>query len=145
MPNAAIRTFSLTLGFALLATGLAGLVPELLAAPPAALPPGLLVPVGHGILLGLMPVNIVGDGLHLALGLWGVRSWLSTRLALFYARTMAVLGGALAIMGLLPGPDTLFGVVPLYGNNVWIHAAIFATAGFFGFFTLNLRPVPTRR
>ncbi|HEY0419483.1 MAG TPA: DUF4383 domain-containing protein [Acetobacteraceae bacterium] len=145
MPNAAVRTFSLILGFILLAAGLAGLMPGLLVAPRPDMPAGLLVPEGHGALLGLMPVNIVRDALHLVLGLWGVRSWLSTRHAVIYARAMAALAGVLAVMGLLPGPDTLFGVAPLYGNNVWMHTAIFVSAGFFGFLALKQRVIPLRR
>lgn len=31
-------------------------------------------------------------------------------------------GSILAVMGLVPGLDTTFGLIPLFGNDVWLHA-----------------------
>jgi hypothetical protein len=38
-----------------------------------------------------------------------------------------------AVMGLIPGLDTVFGLVPLHGNDVWLHALLAAGAAYFGF------------
>jgi hypothetical protein len=46
---------------------------------------------------------------------------------------MAVLYGGLAVMGLIPGLNTLFGLVPLFGHDVWLHAGTAAIAAYFGF------------
>jgi uncharacterized protein DUF4383 len=39
----------------------------------------------------------------------------------------------LLVMGLIPGLDTVMGLVPLHGNDVWLHAGIAAVAAYFGF------------
>ena len=38
-------------------------------------------------------------------------------------------------MGLVPALrlDTTFGLVPLYGNDIWLHALLAIGAGYFGF------------
>ena len=50
-----------------------------------------------------------------------------------YARSLAVLYGVLGIMGLIPGLNTLFGLVPLHGHDVWLHLGTAAVAAYFGF------------
>jgi hypothetical protein len=39
----------------------------------------------------------------------------------------------LAVMGLVPGLDTTFGLVPIYGHDVWLHALLAGVAAYFGF------------
>jgi hypothetical protein len=41
--------------------------------------------------------------------------------------------GLLAILGLIPGTNTLFGLVPIYGHDVWLHALSALIAAYFGF------------
>jgi hypothetical protein len=36
-------------------------------------------------------------------------------------------------MGLIPGLNTFFGLMPLYGNNVWFNALMGILAAYFGF------------
>ena len=40
-------------------------------------------------------------------------------------------------MGLIPGLNTMFGLVPLFGSNVILHALTAAIAAFVGFMTLQ--------
>ena len=49
-----------------------------------------------------------------------------------YARSVAVIYGLLAIMGLIPGLNTVFGLVPIHGHDVWLHLLIAAPAAYFG-------------
>jgi hypothetical protein len=35
---------------------------------------------------------------------------------------VAVVYGILTVMGLIPALDTTFGLIPLYGHDVWLHA-----------------------
>ena len=46
---------------------------------------------------------------------------------------MAVSYGLLVILGLIPATSTLFGLVPIYGMDVWLHLALGAIAAYFGF------------
>lgn len=73
-------------------------------------------------LLGLFPVNAVHNGVHLAFGIWGVlaaRSWAGAK---NYAQIAGVLYLILAVLGLVV-PDT-FGLIPIGGNDIWLHALL---------------------
>ena len=127
-------TFALFAGIVYLSAGLLGLVPAALYPPPADAPPmhfGLL----HGYLLGLFPVNILHTAVHLAIGFWGIVAWRGLVARKTYPRTLAVFYGALAVLGLVPQLNTLFGVLPLHGHDVWLHAGTAAIAAYFGWRT----------
>jgi len=74
-----------------------------------------------GDLLGLFPINIVHNIVHLAIGaflLWGATEHDNAVLA---AR---VVGAVYLLVGLLGfvAPDT-FGLMPIGGNDIWLHLA----------------------
>lgn len=126
-----ISTFALILGIAYLAGGILGLVPAALQPPPAGVP-AISFGVLYGYLLDVFPVNILGTALHLIVGFWGVAAWSGATSALRYARAMALLFGLLALMGLVPGLNTIFGLMPLHGHDIWLHAGTAAIAAYFG-------------
>jgi len=126
------RSFALLFGILFLLGGIAGFIPALLGAPHAN-HPQLVVDQGYGLLLNLLPVNILHNLVHILFGLWGLLSFRRFSAALLYARGVAVIYAVLAIMGLIPGLNTLFGLVPLFGHDVWFHALIAAVAAYFGF------------
>lgn len=127
-----VRTFALIIGIAYLGAALLGFVPAALT-PPEADDPAVRVHALHGHLLGLFPVNIVHNLVHLAIGAWGLIASRNTVHARRFSRTLAVLYGALAVFGLIPGLQTLFGLVPLHGHDIWLHALTAAAAAYFGF------------
>ena len=90
------------------------------------------VEAGYGLLLGIFAVNILHHLVHLLIGLWGVLTYLRVTGAVSFARGLTILVGVLAIMGLIPGLHTLFGLVPLYGNDVWLRAVTALAAAYFG-------------
>ena len=124
-------TFALILGIAYLAAGLMGLVPALLRPPPADAPPTSFTLL-YGQLLGLFPVNILHTAVHLAIGFWGLSAWRGAADPKVFARSLAMLYGALAVAGLIPGLNTMFGFIPLHGHDVWLHAGTAAIAAYFG-------------
>lgn len=124
--------FALVFGIIYLVVGVAGFVPALLTAPEGATQ-NLAVDTLHGNLLGLFPVNILHTLVHLAIGLWGVMAAKSIGASVTYARSIAVLYGVLAIMGFIPGLSTMFGLVPLHGHDIWLHAGSALVAAYFGF------------
>jgi hypothetical protein len=126
-----IGTFALVFGIAYFAAGLLGLVPAALRPPPADAPPTHFTLL-YGYLLGLFPVNVLHSAVHLAIGAWGLAAWRGMAHPLVYARSLALLYGALAVMGLIPGMSTLFGVLPMHGHDVWLHAGTAAIAAYFG-------------
>lgn len=124
-------TFALVFGIAYLAAGVLGLVPAALQPPPAGAP-ATSFGVLYGYLLGLFPVNVLHSAVHLAIGLWGIAAWSGALSALGYARSLALLYGVLAVMGLVPGLNTVFGLLPLHGHDIWLHAGTAAIAAYFG-------------
>ena len=116
-----VRYFSFTAGLAYLFVGVLGLVPSAISVPHAG-DPSLVVPWGYGLLLGLFPVNVLHDAWHLGIGFWGVASFSSFAKSQAYARGLALLCGLLALMGLLPVLETTFGLLPLFGYDVWLYA-----------------------
>jgi len=124
-------TFTLAFGIAYLAAGLLGLLPAALRPPPPDAPPTHFTLL-YGYLLGLFPVNVLHSAVHLAIGAWGLAAWRGMAEPRVYARSLAILYGALALMGLMPGMNTLFGMLPLHGHDVWLHAGTAAVAAYFG-------------
>lgn len=88
---------------------------------------------GHGYLLGLFHVNLLHNLVHLLFGVMGIAMARTVASATLYARIVAVSYGLLAVMGLVPLLNTLFGLVPIHGWDVALHALIAAVAAYFGF------------
>ncbi len=126
-----VRTFALIYGLVFTVVGIAGFFPALLT--PHDAQHALAVEEGAGELLGLFPVNILHNLVHLAFGVWGLAVYRSTHAAIGYARSVAVIYALLMVLGFIPGLDTLAGLVPLHGNDIWLHALLAAGAAYFGF------------
>jgi hypothetical protein len=124
-------TFAMIFGIAYLGAGVLGLIPAALTPPPTDAPPTTFA-VMYGYLLGLFPVNILHSAVHIAIGIWGLIASRSLASAKVYGRSLAILYGALAVMGLIPGVNTLFGMLPIHGHDVWLHGATAAIAAYFG-------------
>ena len=128
------RTFALIFGLAYLGAGLLGLIPAALMPPPADAPPTSFTLL-YGYLLGLFPVNVLHSAVHLAIGFWGIAASRDATGAKVYGRSLAILYGVLAVMGLIPGLNNVFGFIPLHGHDVWLHAGTAAIAAYFGWRT----------
>ena len=81
-------------------------------------------------LLGLFPVNLLHNIAHLGLGIWGVvasRSWGA-------AKTYnTIAGGTYLLLTVLAFVDpTTFGLMPIGGNDIWLHAVLAAVQLYFG-------------
>ncbi|HMG48299.1 MAG TPA: DUF4383 domain-containing protein [Allosphingosinicella sp.] len=124
------RTFALIFGIVFLAVGVAGFVPQLVQ--PAE---GGAMNMGGqdmGMLLGMFPVNMYHNIVHLLFGLWGLAASRSAAGSVTYARGVAIIYALLAICGFIPSLDSLGGFVPLYGNDIWLHAGLAVVAAYFG-------------
>ena len=124
-----MRYFALAYGAVFLLVGIAGFIPGLVT--PGA-PDAGGVAGGHGLLFGLFPINILHNVVHIVFGIWGLAVFRSFSNARLYARAVAVIYAVLAVMGLIPGLQTAFGLVPLYGHDVWLHAVLAVVAAYFG-------------
>lgn len=128
------RRFALILGIAFLVVGVLGFVPGITRMHSEH--EGLTVHgPGHGDLLGLFHVNVLHNLVHIVFGVAGIACSRSFLLARGYARFVAIAYGLLAILGLIPAANThrLWGLAPIEGHDVWLHALIALAAAYFGF------------
>ena len=126
------RSFALVFGIVFLLAGASGFIPGMLHPVPANAPP-LAVATGYGLVMGLLPVNVLHNLVHVLFGILGVVAYGGLFAPRVYAQIVAVAYGLLTILGLLPATHTLFGLIPIYGNDVWLHLVLGAVAAYFGF------------
>jgi len=131
------RLFALIVGIVYLVVGIAGFIPGLVAHEDHE----LVVNAGEGLLLGIFPINVLHNLVHLLVGALGVLAYRTFDASRLYARGLAIFYGLLAVMGLIEAADlhTMFGLVPIFGNDVWLHALTAIVAAYFGW-----GPVPAR-
>jgi hypothetical protein len=138
------RTFALIFGIAFLAIGVSGFIPGL-TTPPHPMHPDLIVDTGYGQALGLFPVNVLHNIVHILFGIWGLLSYKSLGAAKGYAKGVAIIYAVLMIAGLVPGLNTMFGLVPLFGNDIWLHLLLAAPAAYFGWMHRDVGATTTTR
>jgi hypothetical protein len=135
-----VRYFALVYGIAFLLVGIIGFIPGLVAPPDAAA--NLTIATGFGRLFNLFPVNVLHNLVHIAFGIWGLAAYRSFSASRTYARAVAVIYGVLTVMGLIPVLNTTFGLIPLYGHDVWLHALLALIAAYFGWASVRAETAP---
>ncbi len=131
-----VRYFALLVGIGYSILGFLGLVSAFVE--PAQVVPRIMAEVGvtsgFGYLFGLFPVNVFEGFVYLVIGLAGITAYVGNEVvSRLYAETLAVWLGFLAFLGLIPIANTLFGLMPIYGNDVWLHLGTAVVAAYFGF------------
>ncbi len=126
------RVFALILGIIYVVVAILGFIPGI-ATPPPANAPTLSLTSNYGYIFGLFAVNILHTLVHLIVGIWGILAYRSFGAARAFSRTMAIVFAILTILGLIPGLNTLFGFVPLFGADIALHAVTALLAAYFGF------------
>jgi hypothetical protein len=85
----------------------------------------------EAMLLGMFPVNVAHNIVHLLFGLWGLAAARSFAGAKSYAQITGVLYLVLAVLGFVD--PTGFGLIPIGGNDIWLHAGIGLVLSYVGF------------
>ena len=131
------RRFAQIMGIAFLAIGILGFVPGInqMHGPDDHGGSLRVTGPGHGALLGLFHVNLLHNLVHLLFGVMGLAMARTLGAARNYARIVAVSYLLLTVMGLIPAANmhNTFGLVPIHGHDVWLHAVIGLAAAYFGF------------
>ena len=120
------------LGLFAFAIGIAGFFP-IATAPADLTSPYLTIGRDYGFVAGLFATNAVLDGLHAAFGIWGILASFSFPRAVGFCRWTAWIFALLFLLGVIPITNTLFGVAPLYGHDIWLHLVIAIAAAFGGY------------
>ena len=125
-----VATMAMVFGIVFLLAGVSGFF----AAPPPADAPPLIVEHGHGLAMGMFPVNTLHNVVHILFGVLGLAAaWGAIMSARAFFQLVAVAYGLLVVLGLIPATQTTFGLVPIWGADVWLHGLIAAVAAYFGF------------
>ncbi|MDP9019157.1 MAG: DUF4383 domain-containing protein [Candidatus Eremiobacteraeota bacterium] len=82
-------------------------------------------------LFGLFAVNVVHNIIHIGIGLGGLLAGGQFGSARSYFRFVAVVYVLLVICGLIPLTNTFFGIAPLFGHDIWLHALTAIAAIYF--------------
>ena len=127
------RAFALIIGIVFLAIGVLGFIPALVTPAPEQAP-DVSFTAYYGYLFAFLPVNYFVNLGHMAMGAWGVAASRGEGGSRAYGKTIAVISGALAVIGLIPALNTMFGLVPVFGKDVWLHGIAAIVAAFFGWF-----------
>jgi hypothetical protein len=122
--------FARVFGIIFLVVGIGGFIPGLTQPHDH---PNLAVEAASGMELGLFPVNVLHNLVHIAFGIWGLIAARSMSAARGYAQVVAIAYAVLTILGLIPATNTTFGLVPIYGHDIWLHALLAGVAAYFGF------------
>lgn len=85
----------------------------------------------EAMLLGMFPVNVAHNIVHLLFGLWGLAAARSFAGAKSFAQIAGVIYLVLAVLGFVDPAG--FGLVPIGGNDIWLHAAIGLVLSYVGF------------
>jgi hypothetical protein len=122
------RTAALVFGVVFAVVGILGFMPS----PPPIDAPPLTMEHGHGMVLGMFPINTLHNIVHLLFAVLGIAAWAGGR-SRGYFQLLAVSYAVLAVMGLNDATKTTFGLIPIWGADVYLHAAIAIGAFYFGF------------
>ena len=123
-----IRMFAAVFGVAFLVIGICGFVPPLLSPAMPGHTDQLMTHAFDGRLFGLFHVNAIHSGAHILFGVLGLIAASQSALARGYAWLVCLAYAGLAVMGLFPATNTLFGMAPMHGNDVWLHVVLSAAA-----------------
>ena len=143
------RNCALTLGIIFLILGIAGFIPALTNLPGETFDSGLpldadgIYSKGFSLLFGVFPTNLMHNLVHLLVGALGIAA-ATTGKARLYNKAFAISYAAIFIMGLLPSAKTFFGIMPVFGNNVWLNGLTGVIAGYYGFFGKDPEAVTDR-
>ncbi len=132
--NLQTRNFALIAGLIMLMMGLIAFVPSLNVT--EGLPP-IYVNTSYGMFLDVFPLNIFNKLALILFGVAGVSCYFSrehsTHYSIVYAKVVFWAMGALAILGIIPQTNTLFGYWPLFGFEIFTHGIFAIAGGYYGY------------
>ncbi|AFY86579.1 MAG: hypothetical protein CLLPBCKN_003243 [Chroococcidiopsis cubana SAG 39.79] len=136
--NMAERYCALVLGITFLILGIAGFIPAFVHLPgtnASYVPPDVATgaySAGFGYLFGAFPTNFLHNLVHCAVGIFGIASYTSASSARVFNRFFAVSYILIALLGVIPATNTVFGLMPIFGGNVLLNGLTAVAALYYG-------------
>jgi hypothetical protein len=128
------KNFALIAGLAMAMMGLIAFLPTLNVV--EGLPP-IYVNTSYGMFLDIFPMNIFNKLILIVFGITGVAAYMtahrSLHFSIMYSKIVFWSMGALAILGLFPETNTLFGYWPLFGFEIIVHGLFALLGGYYGY------------
>ena len=128
------KNFALIGGLVMLMMGLISFIPTMNVT--EGLPP-LYVNTSYGMFLDLIPMNIFNKLALLLFGAGGLMAYFTTKDTLHYSIMYSKIVfwgmGVLALLGLFPQTNTLFGYWPLFGFDIIVHGIFSLIGGYYGY------------
>lgn len=102
--------------------------------------PALFVNESYGMFLGYFPMNILNKAALIVFGVAGVAVSYSSNVqpSVFFARIVFIVMGLLAILGMFPETNSLYGYWPLFSGEILAHGVLALFGGYFGY-VVNMR------
>ena len=138
------RRLSLLLGIAFLVVGGLAFLPAVAPLAPFDAPVVVTLDPHYRLLFGLFPVNLGHDAIHLLVGFFGVIAARSFASATGYFRKLFWFSLLVAILGMIPITNTIFGIAPVYGWDVPLHLGTAIVAWFAGYGRLSVDPLQSK-
>jgi hypothetical protein len=121
------RTVALVLGVVYVLVGILGFIPGITSQGGDFAD----MPSASGAILGIFPVNVLHNIVHLAIGAALLYGSTATPLAIVVSRVIGVVYLLVAVIGFF-SPDT-FGLMPIGGADIFLHLASAAVLLYIGF------------
>jgi hypothetical protein len=130
-----LRTMARVFGVVFLLVGVLGFVPGINQMIHGDDPHLMVEGPGHGMLLGLFHVNVLHNLVHILFGVWGLVAGGSLGASRGYFRGVGIAYALLAVMGAIPviPLQYTFGLVPIHGWDVGLHAVLALAGLYLGF------------
>lgn len=129
------------LGVFFLLAGIAGFIP-FVTVPAGPSDEVVTIASNYGFLAAIFPVNVVHDVLHVIFGIWGLAASATFVASVRYCRAIAWIYFVLVVLGAIWITRTLFGILPIYGYDIWLHALIALFAAYGGYGAGSIQPAP---
>ena len=106
-----VRVFAAVFGVVFLLAGASGFIPGL---SPEHTHPGMVVTSEARLALGLFPVNVLHNLVHLAFGVWGLLAARTVVGSVVYGKGVAIIYGLLTLLGLIPATNAGLALLAAY-------------------------------
>ncbi len=127
-----VRTYTAALGIFLIVLGVLGFVNGVMFAPHVN-DPAMTMISGYGRLFDLFARNALFNVIHLAIGVSAFIASRDNLIARKFCRFSTWIFGVLTLMGVFPTLNTMWGIIPLFGHNIWLNGFITLASAYFGY------------